>query len=174
MANETKKEESKEVDSQKAQKINVKKEKAPIRNAVSRFFEEPFRGLPDWLIPNGGWMPDVSQVMGRVFPKVDISETDSMIEVVADVPGIDPEKIKADIRNGVLTISGEGEYEEEREGRMYHRYERRYGSFSRSIPLPKMVDEQKGHAEIKDGVLKVTFPKSPEELKKSIEVEVKK
>lgn len=156
-------------------KVESKKERAvSLRDAMNRFFDEPFGSFSDWRLPESGWMPDFPRMVGRVFPKVDISETDSYIEVVADVPGVDADKIKVDIRNGVVTISGEEEYKEEKEGKKYFRYERRYGSFSRSVALPKLVDEERGTAEIKDGVLKITFPKSPEELRKSIKVEVKK
>lgn len=139
-----------------------------LREAMNRIFDEPF--LPTF---EGGWMPEFPRVV-RGFPRMDISETDKSLEVAADVPGINPEKINVDIRDGVLTISYEDVQEEEKKDKKYHRYERRSGSFSRSVALPKEVEEDKVQAEIKDGVLKVSFPKIPDLKKKSIHVEIKK
>ena len=169
MANNKEKKESKTKDSPKEHGGEFKKERSiSFLEAFNRFFDEP------WMLPENGWIPDLPHMMNSNFPRVDISETESEVEVVVDVPGIDPGKIKVDIKNGVLTISGEDKYEDERKNKKYHRYERRYGSFSRSITLPKSVNEEGGRAEIKEGVLKVVFPKSIEESGKNIKIEMKK
>jgi HSP20 family protein len=109
---------------------------------------------------------------GEWWPNIDVvDKTDSYI-VKADVPGFkDPAKtlkVKVD-KNGVVTISGTRETEEEQKSENYVRVERSKGSFSRSIALPEAVDSEKVTAKYRHGVLEVTVPKlqksSPNEIK---------
>ena len=105
-------------------------------------------------------------------PTVDISEKDDAFEVKADLPGVSREDVKLKITNNVLTLSGErkSEKQEGAEGESYHRFERTYGSFTRSFSLPVAVEEEQVSASFKDGVLTVTLPKSRKALPKEIEV----
>jgi HSP20 family protein len=79
-----------------------------------------------------------------------------------DLPGVAGKDIEISVDNNLLTIRGERK-EEKEEGdktKQYHRIERRFGSFSRSLPLPCAVNEAEAGAEFKEGVLTVTLPKS--------------
>jgi HSP20 family protein len=82
----------------------------------------------------------------------------------ADLPGLREEDVQIEMRDNVLTISGERrpEFEDTQNG--YYRVERAFGSFSRSLTLPEGVDADKISAEFENGVLEVTIPK-PEERK---------
>jgi HSP20 family protein len=91
-------------------------------------------------------------------PAVDVVRDDGNIVLRADMPGIKPEEIKIEIREGFLTVSGEHEETTEEKEKHYVRRERRYGSFSRSVPLPEGVDPKKIKATTHDGVLEVTIP----------------
>ncbi len=73
-------------------------------------------------------------------PAVDIKEEEKQFLISADIPGVEPEDIQVEMKNGVLTISGEkhAEHEEEKEG--YKRIERSYGSFLRRFSLPDTAD----------------------------------
>ena len=99
---------------------------------------------------------------GRMLPSLDLSETPTTIEVRMDVPGIKAEEIDIQLANGVLTISGERKEEKEEKGKTFHRVERRYGSFSRSVTIPSTVAEDKVDAQYHDGVLTIMLQKTEE------------
>ena len=107
---------------------------------------------------------------GRMLPSLDLSETPNTIEVRMDVPGIKAEEIDVQLTNGVLTISGERKEEKEEKGKMFHRVERRYGSFSRSVTVPSAVAEDKVDAQYHDGVLTITLQKTEEAKSRKIKV----
>ena len=106
-------------------------------------------------------------------PAMDVTETEEAYLVEADVPGIKKEDIKIEVLDNVLTIKGERKTEDEKEGKGYHRVERHYGSFHRTIEVPGGFVEDKITAAFKDGVLKVTLPKREEAKAKLIEVKAK-
>jgi len=108
---------------------------------------------------------------GHWLPAVDIRETADAIVVHAELPGIDKKDVKVDVKDGVLTISGERKYEKDVKDENVHRIERSYGSFSRSFSLPTHVDVNKVEARLEDGVLKVRLPKTETARPKSIDVQ---
>ena len=73
----------------------------------------------------------------------------------AELPGVKQEDVDITFHNGVLTISGVREAEEQKEGSGYYVRERRYGSFRRRMALPEGADESRIHARFQDGVLEV-------------------
>jgi HSP20 family protein len=109
---------------------------------------------------------------GEWTPSVDVAESDGDIVVTAELPGIAKDDVDISLSNDVLTIKGEKKEEKETKEENYHRIERRYGSFQRSIPLATGVQGDKAKANFKDGVLCVTIPKSEEARPKQIEISV--
>jgi HSP20 family protein len=107
---------------------------------------------------------------GRIVPSLDLSETPNTIEIRMDAPGMKPEEIDVQLANGVLTISGERKEEKEEKGKTFHRVERRYGSFSRSVTVPAAVTEDKVDAQYHDGVLTITLQKTEEAKSRKIKV----
>jgi HSP20 family protein len=105
------------------------------------------------------------------LPAVDIRETAEAIVVHAELPGIDKKDVKVDVRDGVLTISGERKYEKDVKEENVHRIERSYGSFTRSFSLPSHVDVNKVEAKLDNGVLEVRLPKTDTARPKSISVQ---
>lgn len=91
---------------------------------------------------------------------VDLVETDEEIQIHAEVPGIEPERMDVRLTGDVLTISGEKSEErsEQEKGRWYS--ERHFGAFQRSIHLPCPVDAEHVDATFKNGVLTVTLRKT--------------
>lgn len=78
--------------------------------------------------------------------------------VRAEIPGMEPDDIEVNVEDGALTIKGERRQEEEKQGDTFYRVERRYGSFFRSIPLTRQVDEDRIEAKYADGILEITVP----------------
>ncbi|PIR82607.1 hypothetical protein COU20_01435 [Candidatus Kaiserbacteria bacterium CG10_big_fil_rev_8_21_14_0_10_59_10] len=140
---------------------------------INRFFDDdlfdPFNVLTPSLFRNRG-LSGVS----TLFPKVDVSETDEEIKVVANVPGIDPDKINIEVGEDYLSLSGRIEKEvkdEDKRGKVY-RYEREFGEFRREFALPARVKTDDISAKAKNGVLTITLPKSEEAKKHKVKVEV--
>ena len=130
----------------------------PYRSLLDSFFEE-FR------------LPSLFREEEREWiPALDMSETDKEIIVQMEVPGIDPKDIEVTLTNNVLTIKGEKKLERKEEGEDFHRIERRFGTFSRSIRLPVEVNADAVEATYKNGVLKLVLPKTEESRAKRIEV----
>jgi len=95
-------------------------------------------------------------------PVFDISENEKEYSVIAELPGIDEKDIEVTLLDGILTVKGEKKQETEDKEETYHRIERRYGSFVRSFRIPDKVETDKINATFKDGVLRLTVPKSGE------------
>ena len=109
---------------------------------------------------------------GEWLPSLDVAETKGDLVVKAELPGMDPKDIDISLNEGVLTIRGEKKQEKEEKEEGYHLIERSYGSFTRSIRLPKDVQSDMIDASFKNGVLKVVLPKSEEAKKKEIKIKV--
>ncbi len=109
---------------------------------------------------------------GEWLPSLDVAETKNEIVVKAEVAGMDPKDIDISLSDGVLTIKGEKKQEKEEKETDYHLIERSHGSFTRLVQLPKEVKSDKISASYKDGILKITLPKSEEAKKKEIKIKV--
>jgi HSP20 family protein len=99
--------------------------------------------------------------VGDWAPSLDISETKDSLVVKIEVPGIEQNDIQISLQENLLTIKGEKRYERADNEERYHRVERAYGMFLRSIRLPVAVDDSKVTATFKNGLLTVTLPKTP-------------
>jgi len=106
-------------------------------------------------------------------PRLDVSETDTTMEVVADLPGMEKKDIKVSLEDNLLTIQGEKKEVKEKKDKRFHTIERRSGSFYRALRLPVEVESDKIKANFKDGVLTLTLPKSKEPAKKAAQIEIK-
>lgn len=116
---------------------------------------------------------DIPTLLGEereFMPAFDVSETENELIVKAEVPGMEKKDIDISLSDGVLTIKGEKRQEKEDKKEHYYTAERRYGAFSRTIPLPVEVDTNKVDATYKEGVLEITLPKSETAKAKKIEV----
>jgi HSP20 family protein len=100
----------------------------------------------------------------RWLPAMDLAETGEHLILRADLPGMTEDDISIEIKDGVLTVSGERRAEQEEKADNYYRVERAFGSFSRSLSLPEGIDADQVKAAFDKGVLEVRIPK-PEEHK---------
>jgi HSP20 family protein len=92
-------------------------------------------------------------------PAVDVWEAEDRLVYAFDLPGIPEDKISVEFDEGSLTVSGERERAEEVKHDGFYRYERRFGSFSRTVGLPQGVSEDDVNAEYRDGVLEISVKK---------------
>ncbi len=100
----------------------------------------------------------------RWVPAMDLVESDRHLVLRADLPGMKRDDVDIEIKDNVLTISGQRRAEHEQKADGYHRVERAFGGFSRSLTLPEGTDHDAIAADFEDGVLEVRIPK-PEERK---------
>jgi HSP20 family protein len=128
----------------------------------ARFFE-PFFGRFNFLedeAKSGVWAPPV-----------DVAEEKDKIFVRVEVPGMNESDLKVSFEDGLLTVSGERQFER-KDDRNYHRIERTYGSFTRSFSLPRTVDATSIAANYRDGILEIEIPKLEEAMPKQIQINV--
>ena len=134
-----------------------------LRKSIDRTFQDWRKGLStseenDFLVSSN------------------VSETEKEICVTAELPGVKEKDIDVSISGDRITIKGEKKSEQEEnrdDGREFHRVERSYGSFQRSMKLPFNIDSDTVTAEFKNGVLSVTIPKPPEQIERTKKIEIK-
>jgi HSP20 family protein len=140
---------------------------ASLHREINRLFDDTMRG---WAVPTTG--------NGKTFlaPNVDVKETDKVMELTAELPGVDEKDVEVNFADGVLTIKGEKKAEKESKDEKsgYYLMERSFGSFSRSFEVPFSVDPDKVSASFDKGVLKVSLPKPPETAQKAKKIAVQK
>ena len=127
-------------------------------------FSRSFNDFVDEFFNIGEYRKD------NFMPSVDVSETETQFLVSVELPGIKKEEINVDLEKGRLTVSGERKFQNEEEGKNYHRLETKYGKFSRSFYLPDSIDEETIAAKYEDGILNITINKSEDKVKKQIEI----
>lgn len=107
---------------------------------------------------------------GRVYPAVNISEERESFCIKAELPGVNSEDLDVNCVEGSLVIRGERTITPEKAGMSYHRRERQGGTFRRIVSIPERVDPEKVSAQLQNGVLTVTLPKTEEAKPRKIRV----
>jgi HSP20 family protein len=130
------------------------RELTTLQNEMNRLFGTVFEAPA----------PGNAGTLRRWMPAMDLIETDDHFVLRADLPGLSEEDVNIEVEDRVLTISGERKAEHMQSKEGYHRVERAFGSFSRSLTLPEGVDAEAVSASFDKGVLEVQIPK-PEERK---------
>ncbi len=131
-----------------------------IQDELNRLFGRTF----------GGVEPLRPSATGTWAPAMDVFETEDKIVATLELPGIDPEAVEVSVEDSTLTVSGSREFTNEVKEDHYHRLERRYGSFSRSVTLPQAADTEKVEARFDKGVLTIEVPKVERARAKKIQV----
>jgi HSP20 family protein len=131
---------------------------ATLQREMHRLLESFFDGSP-WRL---------GEPMSA--PAVEVADTTDTVVVKAQVPGVSKEQLQITVSEGALTIKGETKEEEKKDEKNYTRREFHYGAFSRTVALPAGVEAEKATAQLKDGVLEITIPKSATARVKEIPV----
>jgi HSP20 family protein len=137
---------------------------------------EPFRELAALQNEMSRWMGQLSGPTSgngsssTWLPAVDVWETEDELVLSFDLPGIPEDAIAVELEDNVLTVSGERERTSEHSNDRFYRFERRFGTFARSVTLPPGVREDAIRANYSNGVLEVRVPKPEEQKPKRIQV----
>ena len=132
-----------------------------LQREVNRVFDDVFRGI--------GMGPSDEGGNAMKAPRIDIDESDEVIHISAELPGVPKDAVDVSIDNDVLTIRGEKRCE--RKDERAHVTERFYGTFQRSIQLPFTPEPDQVQADFENGVLKITLPKEkPAHTSRKVEV----
>ncbi len=110
--------------------------------------------------------PKSTALSERTFPALNIKENETSYVVEAELPGVQKSDVSIDFHDSLLTIKGEKKATTEEKKDQYHRIERSYGSFSRSIQFPTDADAEKIVAKMEHGILKIEIAKATEDMKK--------
>jgi len=133
----------------------------------------------------GGWASDVnslvdsllgaatdqaSRASGDFTPRMDICEADNRFVLSLDLPGVKSDDVQIEVEDNNLVIHGTRQQVQESQGERFHRVERVFGAFRRSLRLPRGVDRDQISADYQDGVLTVTLPKTSEKVARKIQI----
>jgi HSP20 family protein len=130
----------------------------PLTHSMGEFFEDfPPRRWMETFEPFGLKWP-VGIDYERAF-RLDIVDRDKELIVRAELPGVEKDDVEVTIAGDRLMIEAEREFEEEDEKENFYRHEMGYGKLMRTVALPVEVDPENIHAELTEGILKVTLPK---------------
>lgn len=153
----------------KMQRYDGDKDRQPmsLRDAMNRLLNEsfwdPFGTFQDSLLPSSFNPP---------MPGMDVSENNQNFTIELNIAGYEPDQIKIEANQNVLTIYGKASQEKEEKDKVYHRRERSSGEFRRQISLPQNADMKKTSCKAKNGILTITIPKKNNgEEKKLIPIE---
>ena len=137
------------------------RELSSLQGEMNRLFNTVF----DAPAPGGN-----SGALRRWMPPMDLVETEEHFVLRADLPGMGEDDVKIEFEDGTLTVAGERKAEHESGNEGYYRVERAFGSFSRSLTLPKGIDAEAVTARFDRGVLEVSIPKPEERKPRRIEI----
>ena len=136
---------------------------ATLQDRINKLFDDSFPCQTD---------PDSETPLCAWTPSVDIFETDQGVVIAADLPGVKKENVVVEVKDDVLTISGERCADSEYQATNYFRRERICGHFHRTFTLHAMVSPEEIKAKFKNGVLVVQVPKPQEEKPRQVSVDI--
>ncbi len=142
--------------------------RANLRRAMGRLV--PRRANSHWRDDGDLWFPSFFETGG---PALDVHETDDEIIVTAEMPGLDKDDFAVEISADRLILRGEKQRRAEEQGSGYYYAERSFGSFVRVVPLPCEIDAERVKARYRNGLLRITMPKSENTRARRIEVAVR-
>ncbi len=133
----------------------------------------PFWGMDKWFEEEPRLWEDFEGDFPMIQPRMDIYKTDKDIVAEIELPGVDPEKINAEVEDNVLKIQADQEMKKENKEKDYYRKEISSTYYKRIIPLPVKVKEDKAEASYEDGMLKIVIPRKEEKEKKNKKLKIK-
>ncbi|MDU8945947.1 Hsp20/alpha crystallin family protein [Ovoidimarina sediminis] len=143
-----------------------------MESMMSRFFGGASSFMPMETAAQRTGFPSLDMT-GAISPAIDINETDTAIELTAELPGLSEDDVEIELRDRRLTLRGQKNVTHDDTGDL-RVSERSYGSFARTMSLPDTVDIEKITAEFDKGVLRISMPKTePQDPSRKIKVSSK-
>ena len=143
-------------------KKNLVRRSNPGALVSDPFFRNFDRMISDDFFRPFGFLTRPNDDLGQTgwLPAVDVRESDEAFVFTAELAGLDKDDVDITVEDGILTLSGERQFNEEDSEKNYRRIERAYGAFSRSFKLPSAVDAERIEAKFTNGLLTVSVPKA--------------
>ncbi len=138
-----------------------------LQRDMNRLFDSFFRDLD--VSPSGPWETG----METFSPSIDVREDEKEIVVKAELPGVEDKDVEVLLSGNALTLKGEKREEKEEKEKGYYHMERRYGAFSRVIPLPEGVETEKAEASFKHGILTIRVPRKESAIEAGKKIPIK-
>jgi HSP20 family protein len=135
------------------------RELSTIQNELNRLFGRTYGPESTEEARSAAWVP-----------AVDVAETEERFVITAELPGVNPDDVHISVENSILAIRGERRFYKETKEEDYHRIERRFGSFARSVTLPSTADPGRIQASFDAGVLRLEVPKKEEAKPRRIQI----
>lgn len=132
-----------------------------IQSEMNRLFGRTYGGDSS-EITRGAWAP-----------ALDVSETQEKFVIMMELPGVSPEDVDISVEDSTLVVRGERRFYGEENEESFHRIERRFGEFARTLTLPSTADAQNIQASFDGGVLTIEVPKREEAKPKKITIKAK-
>jgi HSP20 family protein len=157
--------------------LTVRKDQPTTQPTLTTPTRDP---LENWMRNVFGWdpfremQPFLTQAERTFVPAFEIKETKEGYLFKADMPGVKESDIDVMVTGNRLIIKGKRDEEKKQETETYYAYERNYGSFTRTFTLPEGCDGTKAQGELKEGVLTLLVPKTPEAQPKKIDLRATK
>jgi HSP20 family protein len=129
---------------------------------------EPFAGMDEMF----NRFPSLFARWPRFGSNGEVSETAEEYLIRASLPAVKKDDVSVTVEDGMLTLSGERQQQEQQKDEKFHKIESFYGNFSRSFALPDTVDASAIRAESQDGILTIHVPKAKAEAKKLTTIKV--
>lgn len=136
---------------------------ATLQDRINKLFDDsfPHQAHDDENAPRCAWTPGV-----------DIYETDCGIVIAVDLPGVNKEDVVVEVKENLMTISGQRSADPQCQASNYYRRERVCGNFHRTFTLHTMISPEQIKAKFKNGVLMVEVPKPEDDLPKHVSVDI--
>ena len=138
---------------------------------IDRLFDQYFNR--SWLRPIRSRTERMEDLWGTYemrSPSMDMIDKDNEIILHVELPGVDKKDLDVTVADNILTVKGTSSYESKEDKDNYYHTEIKKGSFSRSLSLPSNVDSTKIKANLKDGMLELSIPKTSKTNRKSVTV----
>lgn len=139
-----------------------------MREQMDRLFENPFSNK-NLMAP----LTELSPFNFSAFPSINVSETDKVVTIKAELPGLNEKDINIETYRNQLTISGERKEEKSEDKANFHIKELAYGQFSRSINLPFDIDNSNSKASFDNGILQITVKKPNDVISQTKTIPIK-
>jgi HSP20 family protein len=150
----------------------------PVKYSSENFWEPLARMRTDfdhlmdefWDRPMGLGL--TRRLQALTGPVLELKDKKNEFELVAEIPGMKADDIELNISHGILRLTGEKREEHEKKEKAFLFSERRYGCFERAIELPRGISHEKISAKLRDGILTVHLPKSPEAIEQERKIPI--